>query len=148
MTRLTKAQRETLRQMFDGRCAYCGEPLPDRWHADHVQAVIRELTIMETNRGTYRVVSGKPSRPELDVVSNFMPACPPCNNSKASMSLEHWRAWLAGHIDSLNAYSSVYRMVKKFGLVQETAALVVFHFERTEVQTRPSGGQSSKTEIT
>jgi hypothetical protein len=148
MSRLTKSQRETLRQMFGGRCAYCGELLPDRWHADHVQAVVRELAIKETNRGTYRLVSGKPSRPELDVMSNFMPACPPCNISKASMSLEHWRAWLAGHIDSLNAFNSVYRMVKKFGLVQETAAPIVFHFERTEAQAQASASQSSDTELT
>ena len=128
--KLTKSQREQVRQMFDGRCAYCGEPLPKRWHADHVEPVIRELVIKETVCGTYRLASGKPIRPEFDVLGNFMPSCPPCNISKHSMTLEIWRGWLAGHIKSLNAYHPIYRLAKKYGLVQETAAPVVFYFER------------------
>lgn len=128
--KLTKAQREQVRQMFDGRCAYCGEPLPERWHADHMEPVIRDLVIKETARGTYRLTSGKPSRPDLDVIENFMPSCPPCNISKHSMTIEVWRGWLAGHINSLNAYHPIYRLAKKYGLVQETAAPVVFYFER------------------
>lgn len=128
--KLTKAQREQVRQMFDGRCAYCGEPLPGRWHADHVEPVIRDLVVKETAHGTYRLTSGKPSRPDLDVIENFMPSCPPCNISKHSMTLEVWRGWLAGHINSLNAYHPIYRLAKKYGLVQETAAPVVFYFER------------------
>ena len=128
--KLTKTQREQVRQMFDGRCAYCGEPLPERWHADHMEPVIRDLVIKETARGTYRLTSGKPSRPDLDVIENFMPSCPPCNISKHSMTIEVWRGWLAGHINSLNAYHPIYRLAKKYGLVQETAAPVVFYFER------------------
>lgn len=128
--KLTKTQREQVRQMFDGRCAYCGEPLPERWHVDHVEPVIRDLVIKETARGTYRLACGKPSRPDLDVIENFMPSCPPCNISKHSMTLEVWRGWLAGHIKSLNAYHPIYRLAKKYGLVQETAAPVVFYFER------------------
>ena len=128
--KLTKAQREQVRQMFDGRCAYCGEPLPERWHADHMEPVIRDLVIKETARGTYRLASGKPNRPDLDVIENFMPSCPPCNISKHSMTIEVWRGWLAGHINSLNAYHPIYRLAKKYGLVQETAAPVVFYFER------------------
>lgn len=128
--KLTKAQRETVRQMFDGRCAYCGEPLPARWHADHVEPVIRELIIKETARGTCRLASGKPTQPERDALGNFMPSCPPCNISKHSMSLEVWRAWLAGHVNSLNSYHPIYRLAKKYGLVQETGNPVTFYFER------------------
>jgi hypothetical protein len=128
--KLNKAQREHVRQMFGGRCAYCGEPLPVRWHADHVEPVIRELLIKDTSRGTYRLASGKPTRPELDVITNFMPSCPPCNISKHAMTIEHWRVWLAGHINSLNSYHPIYRLAKKYGLVQETGAAVTFYFER------------------
>ena len=38
---LTKKQRAELRMKFGGRCAYCGCELGDKWHADHVQPVIR-----------------------------------------------------------------------------------------------------------
>lgn len=33
--KLTKQQRAELRNKYDGRCAYCGDLLSDRWHADH-----------------------------------------------------------------------------------------------------------------
>ncbi|WP_232453257.1 hypothetical protein [Burkholderia ubonensis] len=46
------------------------------------------------------------------------------------MSLEQWRRLLAGHVASLNAYHPIYRLAKCYGLVQETGAPVVFHFER------------------
>jgi hypothetical protein len=130
MAKLTKVQRETVRQMFGGKCAYCGEPLPDRWHADHIEPVVRYLITRQTSRGTYRLASGKPSRPELDVMDNFMPSCPPCNISKGSMTLEVWRGWLAGHVNSLNAYHPIYRLAKKYGLIEETGASVTFYFER------------------
>lgn len=131
MTRLTKAEREQVRQKYAGRCAYCGEPLPARWHADHFEPVLRELRVVETRRG-FALRSGPPTRPDLDVLANNMPSCPPCNISKHSMSLEQWRAWLAGHIESLNRYTPIYRMAKKYGLLCETGAAVTFYFERIE----------------
>lgn len=39
--KLSKAERAALKQKFDGRCAYCGCELGDRWHADHVRPVTR-----------------------------------------------------------------------------------------------------------
>lgn len=122
--KLTKAQRAELREKFGGRCAYCGCELPERWHADHYEPVVR-------NWGGYEKV--KPAeRPERHRMDNMMPACPPCNISKGSMPLEAWREWLAGHINSLNQYHPIYRLAKAYGLVQETGAAVVFHFERKE----------------
>lgn len=48
------------------------------------------------------------------------------------MSLEQWRLWLDGHVASLNSYHSIYRLAKCYGLIQETGAPVVFHFERVQ----------------
>lgn len=124
MTRLTKTQREQVRMMFGGRCAYCGGYLPERWHADHVEPVIRMDWL------------GLPAeRPENDRMDNLMPACAPCNISKGSMSLEVWRGWLAGHVTSLNAHNTTYRLAKAFGLVNETGTPVVFHFEIAALAT-------------
>lgn len=118
MGKLTKAQREQVRTMFDGHCAYCGCELPARWHADHVDPILRGDWI------------GQPaSAPENDRIDNYMPACAPCNISKGRMKLETWRNWLAAHINSLNAHNSVYRIVKAFGLVRETGSPVTFYFE-------------------
>lgn len=48
------------------------------------------------------------------------------------MSLEVWREWLAGHVNSLNAYHPIYRLAKAYGLITETGAEVVFHFEKVQ----------------
>lgn len=59
----------------------------------------------------------------------MMPACAPCNISKGRQTLEGWRQWLAGHINSLNSYTPIYRIAKAYGLIVETGKPVVFHFE-------------------
>lgn len=65
---LTKKQRAELRMKFGGRCAYCGCELGDKWHADHVQPVIR--------------FDGKMLHQERDDINNMVPACHPCNLHK------------------------------------------------------------------
>lgn len=118
--KLSKADREQVRLKYDGRCAYCGHPLPERWHADHFIAVKRHA--WGKRRGEMR----KPEHHHLD---NMMPSCPTCNISKGKLSLEAWRKWLAGHLKSLNDNHSIYRLAKSYGLVVETGRPVVFHFE-------------------
>lgn len=119
--RLSKMQRAGVYAMFGGRCAYCGSMLGDRWHADHVEPVLRQGWM------------GKPAlAPENHRLGNFMPACAPCNISKGRMTLDVWRGWILGHVRSLNQHHSIYRIVKAFGLVTETDDPVVFHFETVE----------------
>lgn len=125
--RLSKAQREMVRLKFGGLCAYCGHPLPDRWHADHLEPVVRELSFKD---GRLVTSQSRCDRPQNHNIENMMPACPPCNISKHRMDLEQWRKWLAGHINSLNLYHPIYRLSKAYGLIEETGAPIVFHFER------------------
>ncbi|QOY96371.1 HNH endonuclease [Massilia sp. UMI-21] len=125
--RLTKAQRTDLRAKFGGRCAYCGCELGERFHADHFEPCERKLKFVS---GKGLIASGEFHRPESNRLDNFMPACAPCNISKHSMTLEGWRNWLAGHVNSLNQYHPIYRLAKSYGLIVETGAAVVFHFER------------------
>ena len=105
--RLTKDERSTIRGMFGGRCAYCGDELGTHWHADHVKPVIRGIWS----------AAGTIEHPENDRLSNLMPACPRCNISKGRMTLEQWRGWIVGHVRSLNEHHPIYRVVKAFGLV-------------------------------
>jgi 5-methylcytosine-specific restriction endonuclease McrA len=127
MSRLTKAQREQVRQMFNGRCAYCGEALSDRWHADHVESVNRKMIIVP---GRGFVPTGELWRPENDHIGNLMPACPPCNIDKHAMSLENWRQKLSRSVEVLTKNYPTFRHARRFGLVQETGATVTFYFER------------------
>ena len=124
--KLTKAQRTTLREKFGGRCAYCGELLTDRWHADHVEHVERKLA-----RVNGRVVStSEVWRPERDTIDNLNPSCAPCNIDKHCMTLEDWRRKLQDACAVLQRNQPTYRHALRFGLVQETGAEIVFYFER------------------
>ncbi|AZC19588.1 Phage-associated homing endonuclease [Pseudomonas sp. CMR5c] len=58
--RLKKSEREQVRLKYGGHCAYCGVLLGDRWHADHLEPVVRELLSKRTAAGTWKLVSGKP----------------------------------------------------------------------------------------
>ncbi|MBC7598733.1 MAG: HNH endonuclease, partial [Polaromonas sp.] len=97
--KLTKTKREFVRLKYGGNCAYCGIPLPDRWHADHREPVVRDW---------YK--PGAPaSRPERDHIGNMMPACPPCNIDKHSFSLEGWRQIIQRSNDVLSRDNSTFR---------------------------------------
>lgn len=121
--RLKKLEREQVRMKYGGRCAYCGIELGDRWHADHMQSI---------RRGTSRRWEGKAEHPQNHNLDNMMPACVPCNLSKSQMPLEAWRTYLVGHVNSLNLYHPIYRLAKAYGLLVETAAPVVFYFEKVD----------------
>ena len=119
--KLTKTQREELKQKYDGYCAYCGDPLGEKWHADHLEAVVRDLT------------TGKPEKPENDVIENLMPACSACNWNKRSMSLEAWRDLLTHYRDvQVIRDCSQIRHLMRFGLVEFTQKPVVFYFEQVK----------------
>ncbi len=59
--RLKKAEREQVRLKYGGRCAYCGVVLGDRWHADHLAPVVRELLSKQTAAGTWSWYQGNRS---------------------------------------------------------------------------------------
>lgn len=120
--KLTKAQRAELKQKFGGHCAYCGELLGDKWHADHLVAVRRNG-------------DGTCLNPEHDCIENFMPACAPCNHNKRSMSLEKWRELLSHYRDvQVIRDCSQIRHLIRFGLIEIKPNPVVFYFERCEVR--------------
>ena len=125
--KLTKLERATLREMFAGCCAYCGCSLSDQWHSDHVEAVQRELAYV---RGKGFVPTGEVAWPDRDCIQNLMPACPPCNIDKHSLTSEQWRAKLQNTVGVLMRNQPTFRHALRFGLVAETGAQVTFHFER------------------
>lgn len=115
--KLTKQQREELRLKYNGRCAYCGDHLPDRWHADHLKPIVRDW------------VNGGCERPENNTLQNLNPACPPCNIVKSSMPLESFRRVIGGFVKSLNRDSTQYKFAKRYGLIQEVEKDIRFYFE-------------------
>lgn len=127
MIKLTKSQRAALRQKFSGRCAYCGQELGPRWHADHFEPVQRKSAW--DNKKKKLVATGECGAAEHDNLENLMPACPACNIDKSVLSLEEWRGKLQRATGVLSRNSPTYRHAVRFGLVQETNAKVMFYFE-------------------
>ena len=70
-----KQQRQKVFEKFDGHCAYCGNPLADKFHVDHLIPVQR---IFKWENGNH-IATNKMKNPELDCFENMMPSCPPCN---------------------------------------------------------------------
>lgn len=127
----TKAQRETLRQKFDGRCGYCGEELT-KMHADHIEPVIRLTT-----DPWGRPLPAKEKRlinPERNIVGNMMPACGPCNISKGGYKLEDWRKLIARSHEIVAREKSIFKAGVRFGVIQITGNPVVFYFEKDASQ--------------
>jgi 5-methylcytosine-specific restriction endonuclease McrA len=119
--KVAKAERERLFAMFGGRCAYCGCELQKGWHADHVDPVLR---------GVGKAVHGNPAHHmDRHRTDNLFPSCPPCNLDKGQQSIESYREWIKTHLGSLHR-KSIYKSVLRHGLIVETDAPVVFHFER------------------
>ena len=128
--KITKQQRQTLRTKFGGRCAYCGQELGHRWHADHFEPVQRQSAW--DNKKKKLVATGECGAAEHDNLENLMPACPACNIDKSVLSLEEWREKLQRSTDVLARNSPTYRHALRFGLVQETGRRVQFYFEASE----------------
>lgn len=137
---LTKKQRALVYQMFDGHCAYCGCELPEkRWHADHVEPIMRETKYVRASRGTNGeyipgkfVQTGKCERPENERLDNYYPACTRCNIEKSCSTVEDFRRGLERKIQSLRNNSAAFRHAERYGLVEVMREKVVFYFEMVE----------------
>lgn len=119
--KLSKIQREELKQKYGGHCAYCGSVLGDKWHADHIEPLRRNWW---ENTSVH---------PERDVIENLNPACPPCNINKHSCSLEGFRKQIEHYRDvQLLRDSGTARHLHRFGLLEIKQDPVVFYFEKVK----------------
>lgn len=126
--KLTKQQRTGLKMKFGGHCAYCGCELGDKWHADHIEAVKRDLEFIP---GVGLRTTSEMLRPQNDTLENMNPACVPCNTNKSSMSLEFWRRSIEHYRDvQLLRDSTHARHLHRFGLIEIKSEPVVFFFEK------------------
>jgi len=141
--KLTKKQRAELREMFGGRCAYCGKPLGDRWHADHVEPVHRTPRLnRETGQWVY---AGDMGWPERDTLANMMPACVPCNLYKFGFSLEDFRRMLENLPGALERNHSAWRNAARFGMVAVVKTKIVFYFEQVAAERAAGDSLSPPT---
>lgn len=124
---MKKQEREFIFNKYGGRCAYCGCELPAKgWHADHIEAIVREFAYVS---GKGFKSTGTCQKPENNVLQNYNPSCASCNIQKNSFTLEQFRDNIKQFVNSLNQYSTQYKFAKKYGLVTETEIDVKFYFE-------------------
>lgn len=107
---------------FGGRCAFCGTDLPVRgWHAETM---------------------------EVGVLSDdLIPVCGECSSSRGNASTEAFRALLSEQVARAQRHSVNFRTALRFGLVSETAAPVVFWFEKYFSEQRPVSNASINTHL-
>lgn len=117
--KLTKAQRQTLKNRFGGHCAYCGNELGDRFHADHTEAVYRD-----------KWYEGGMLKPQNNALEKLFPACAPCNLFKSVFSIEQFRHEIQMQTERARITSVNFRTAERFGLVRVEARPVVFYFEQ------------------
>lgn len=145
-------KRQLIFKKFNGRCAYCGAELIKGWHVDEIKPVRRNRKWIkagwdsdkpqprdenDTGPTFAKWVEGKwiadgCMHPERFHIDNQNPACASCNINKHSMSLEEFRKQIAGFMTHLNERSTQYKIAKRYGLIQETNAVVKFYFETIE----------------
>lgn len=112
---IPKIIRSQVLLKFDGRCAYCGLE-SDSLQVDHVEPVIRHWRAEDV--------------PIVNDPKNLMPACPSCNNFKATHDLEQFRRQIESQVERARKYSVNFRFAERFGLIAVTNEPVRFHFER------------------
>lgn len=124
---MKKEERIKVHQKFGGKCAYCGCDIELKgMHVDHKEPIRRRYKWDKEKR---KMMPDGCDNPEADCLENYMPACASCNIQKHSMDLEGFRKAIGQFINSLNSYHNQYKFAKRYGLVEETAKPVVFHFE-------------------
>lgn len=116
---MTKTQRQSVFDKYNGRCAYCGCNLEKGWHVDHIEPVVRG-------------VKKDLLYPQNDRIDNYNPACARCNIQKNSFTVEQFRNNIKQFVNSLNQYNTQYKFAKRYGLVLETNIEVKFYFEKEE----------------
>ena len=118
-----KINRQEVYNKCDGHCAYCGKDITlKQMQVDHKEPLFRNSTDKELE--WYKRTRG------TDEMDNLLPSCARCNRWKSTYTIEEFRKEISLQIQRLNNYSSNYRMVKDYNLIQETNNTVVFYYEK------------------
>lgn len=127
---MKKADRQKIFGKYGGRCAYCGCELLKGWHVDEIEPVRRNHVWDSVNRKWIAHPTNPMLHPERMNMDNQNPACASCNINKHSESLEDFRKAIKKYVESLNLYSTQYKIARRYGLITETNIEVKFYFEK------------------
>lgn len=109
---IPKKVRQQIYNMYNGHCAYCGCELEYKdMQVDHVES-----------KYWYN---------GSDDISNYKPACRMCNYYKSTYTLETFREQL-GLLTQRLEKEFIYRLAKKYGVLEETDSKIKFYYEKLE----------------
>lgn len=106
---IPKKTRLKVYEMYEGHCAYCG----------------CEIEYKEMQVDHFKSLYGQDGADEIE---NYKPACRMCNFYKNTYDLETFRGEL-GKIKSRLEKEFIYRLSRKYGLVEEVDKDIKFYFE-------------------
>lgn len=116
-----KPNRQSVYDKFDGRCAYCGDPIEFKaMQVDH-------LIPQRSCEGKQFTVAGFNS---VHAENNYMPSCRSCNNYKSGNPLESFREALENQIEILRRDRPTFRLAERYGLIECKPKPIVFYFEK------------------
>lgn len=125
--KLTKTDRQEVYDKCNGHCAYCGcEITLKEMQVDHIVPIARCFD--------YYCEQRKPE--ELDIMSNYLPACRSCNHYKSSLTLEHFRMCVERFPSVLMRDSVTYKNAVRFGLVEPKPQPITFYFEKLGIKVK------------
>ena len=111
---IPKSVRLKVYEKYNGHCAYCGCELELKdMQVDHIESVY-----------WYNGAND---------IENYNPACRMCNFYKSTMPIEDFRKQL-GKLTSRLEKTFIYRLAKKYGLIQEVEKPIKFYFEKEDSQ--------------
>ena len=107
---ISKSIRLKVYEKYNGHCAYCGCKLELKdMQVDHIVSVYW--------------YSG------ANDIENYNPACRMCNFYKSTMTIEDFRKQLGKLLSKLEKVF-IFRLAKKYGVIQEVEKPIVFYFEK------------------
>ena len=116
--RVTKKDREKVYLKFDGRCAYCGNPMEFKeMNVDH-HFPHRSPWLAKTY-----------GCEDVDDISNLMPACRLCNHYKRALMPHTWKERVASlHKRIENIF--IVKIAIRYGIVKIAPFKGLFYYEK------------------
>jgi len=123
-----KEIRQKIYKKYNGHCAYCGSEITyNKMQVDHIVPIYRDSPDFELEK--YNITRG------TDDISNFNPACKSCNSSKSTYSIKEFRKQLMKRLDNQRRDSSQFRMLERYGIIEQVKSNVKFYFEQRSATT-------------
>jgi hypothetical protein len=132
---MAKLDRIAIKNKFNGRCAYCGVLLSNKFHIDHVHPQRKSHFL----KSELMKESLNLSINDINEDANLYPSCQRCNRWKKTFSLEEFRHEIQEQVNRLHITQAGFRLAEDFGIISITKNKVRFYFERYNDQFIPFG---------